>query len=340
MPNTVVMDYSHAPSLDWIDYAGWSVETEPFEYGDPANLRVGEDATNVHPETPVTLEKMHLNANERGVVYRVSAEVRAGTAEEIVDISFVVLDELISNSNSESLYISYPLISADQLGDDWVAVSGEFEFWGSSGLQLQIRSDAGQFMHRNLRLERVGPGSLEGNPIIPQTNQIDPTGELPDLSEFLEDGWRIKSNELAAAQASALGVALQTQEGASVVPDFAASCEGTLSAATLHLANIRIEPEETYRVRAEVGAYPTTADATAFLLVNATELPQAPGTNAAYLTKVVAHTPVSESETTTVLEGVFSASTLREFRFYLLMEGGELDLNAISIHKVEEVEPE
>lgn len=189
--------YSHAPSLTWIEAAGWTRSTAPYESNDASDLRVGTNdniATGMQSETPITHDITHVSAINRGNIYQISADIRAADVDSIIDVQFVLHDifvEYFGDTRTDGGHFTYPLIEVNQIGSEWVTVTGEYEMWGSSGQYLHIDSEFGDFMHRNVRIDEVGEGSLTGNSVIPRVQEKMALQQVSNIERYLDSGWQI-----------------------------------------------------------------------------------------------------------------------------------------------------
>ena len=167
--------FAHAPSIEWVEKAGWVV-TSDTEYKKPnqtiyvAPSALGSNATaNPRANQVFTNVTLHVSAFDREKRYKIGFAIRPAS-EENVDIEAKLVDAvLIADENPalSSLYATtYPLLaqtvgaSSDVLSE-WTLLDSEFDFWGSSGLTLNIlSSNNAPFYLDALFIEEVGPSTI------------------------------------------------------------------------------------------------------------------------------------------------------------------------------------
>lgn len=167
-------DWAMAPSIEWVENGGWQVNTE--DYGSPhhsvyvAPSEFGQNATsNPRVDEQFTEITLHVTVFDKSKRYRIQFEAQAASGEDVT-LAAKMVDQVIiaddSPSNASIYTVSYELNTtvlngAENLSNDWTAISGEFDYWGSSGLALKIKSINGaSFSFKGLSVEEVGPSTM------------------------------------------------------------------------------------------------------------------------------------------------------------------------------------
>ncbi len=159
--------FGHAPSLAWVEEAGW--QFTPGAYRIAPNYFNDVNPNTFYPTEPVKDFAVAAPFTQRGSVYEISVQVKLSEVTGGANVSLAMVDSvivLLGDDQFQIRDITKVLEQKSLTTNNWVTFTGQFEFWGSSGLTLQIKGGK-PFVIKDLTARLVGEGSLTGNPIIP-----------------------------------------------------------------------------------------------------------------------------------------------------------------------------
>jgi hypothetical protein len=141
-PSTPDFSFVHAPSVAWVKQANW--QFEPGAYKRVTGNYFTEQISNLtYPSSAVTEFMTASPFNQRGKIYKVSVQVKLDKIIRGAKTSLTLVDNIIVPVGAEQIQtrdITLDLDTRWLATSDWVTFSGQFEFWGSSGLTLCVVS--------------------------------------------------------------------------------------------------------------------------------------------------------------------------------------------------------
>ncbi len=157
-----------APSLAWVEAAGWSIKTSKTYRETQSTLYVFLDeyiTAQPSPNSAFTAPTLELRADKRYSRYRVSFDIKA--ADRPVFLTAYLSDYLMILDDSSARASGYTVIkpwpSQRLVATDWVSMSGEFDLLSADIAYLKLHAKNSEpFNLKNLILEEIGPSDVSG----------------------------------------------------------------------------------------------------------------------------------------------------------------------------------
>ena len=157
-----------APSLEWVEAAGWSIKTsKTYQQSESVLYVFLDEKITAHPgpNTSFTAPLLELRSDKRYSRYRVSFDIKA--ADKAVFLTAYLVDSLMILDDSPALASRYNVIkpwpSQRLASSAWISVAGEFDLLSAAIVAVNLRAKNGEpFNLRNLRLEEIGPSDVSG----------------------------------------------------------------------------------------------------------------------------------------------------------------------------------
>ena len=166
--------WAMAPSIEWVEAGGWQLDT--VEYGTQhsnvyvALAELGPGATiNPRPTDQFTEITLHITVFDTTKRFRINYDVIPASGED-VQLNAHIVDQVIVGNDSPanagfytaSFEFTNTILAGNDMGDvDWTSFSNEFDYWGSSGIALKLKSANGAPFHlKGLSIKEVGPSTM------------------------------------------------------------------------------------------------------------------------------------------------------------------------------------
>lgn len=147
--------------VQWFINQGWTMQYQSL-YAPHLIYMQG----SIYPNEPLTgehgpFEEVRVLAvyQERGQPYLASVYVRSADGSP-VDVNFGFVDSAAvasATDNYDISHMTYELGSANVAGEEWQLITGTYIHQGSSGFEVQLIADEGEFIFKDLVIEDVAP---------------------------------------------------------------------------------------------------------------------------------------------------------------------------------------